>query len=76
MQVLFDINSDGQPLGRIAVELFDDVPVGSLRFYELAEGHEGISYQLSKFNEVGPVRLLLHALYSPCPAKQLNSAFV
>ena len=59
VQVLFDINSDGQPLGRIAVELFDDVPVGSLRFYELAEGYEGISYQLSKVNEVGPVRLLL-----------------
>ena len=50
------------PLGRVTVELFDDVPVGSLRFYELAEGHEGISYQLSKFNEVGPVRLLLDAV--------------
>lgn len=38
------------------MQLFDDVPVGSLRFFELAEGHEGISYQLSKFNEIGPVR--------------------
>ena len=65
MQVLFDINSDGQPLGRVTVELFDDVPVGSLRFYELAEGHEGISYQLSKFNEVGPVRPPLHAQAIP-----------
>lgn len=57
MQVLLDINSDGQPLGRVAVELFNDVPVGALRFYELAEGYEGISYQLSKFSEVAPVRL-------------------
>ena len=56
MQVFFDINSDGQPLGRVTVELFEDVPVGSLRFLELAEGREGISYQ---FNEVGPVRLIL-----------------
>ena len=55
MQIFFDINSDGQPLGRIAVELFDDVPIGSLRFQELAEGYEGISYQLSKFSEIGPV---------------------
>ncbi len=38
------------------MQLFDDVPVGSLRFFELAEGHEGISYQLSKFSEIGPVR--------------------
>ena len=75
MQVLFDINSDGQPLGRVTVELFDDVPVGSLRFYELAEGHEGISYQLSKFNEVGPVRPPLHARRSSCPDKQSISTF-
>ena len=55
MQIFLDINSDGQPLGRIAVELFNDVPIGSLRFQELAEGYEGISYQLSRFNEIGPV---------------------
>ena len=44
------------------MQLFDDVPVGSLRFFELAEGHEGISYQLSKFNEIDPVRPLISAV--------------
>ena len=74
MQIFFDINSDGQPLGRIAVELFNDVPVGSLRFQELAEGHEGISYQLSKFNEIGPVSHCLfgtHLRQLPSPLGRL-----
>ena len=71
MQIFFDINSDGQPLGRIAVELFNDVPIGSLRFQELAEGHEGISYQLSKFNEIGPVsHCLLDSTCTICLAPQ------
>ena len=54
-QVYFDVNIDGQPKGRIVVQLFSDVPIGSLRFFELSEGNEGISYQLSKFDAIAPV---------------------
>ncbi len=49
------MNVDGQSQGRILVELFDDVPIGSRRFMDLAEGHEGISYQLSKVDAIAPV---------------------
>jgi hypothetical protein len=56
VQVYFDVNVDGQPKGRIVVQLFDDVPIGAQRFQDIAEGHEGISYQLSKFDAIAPVR--------------------
>ncbi len=59
MQVYFDMNVDGQSQGRIVVELFDDVPIGSRRFMDLAEGHEGISYQLSKVDAIAPVCMRL-----------------
>jgi len=49
------MNVDGQSQGRIVVRLFDDVPIGSQRFLDLAEGHEGISYQLSKVDAIAPV---------------------
>lgn len=58
MQVYFDMNVDGQSQGRIVVQLFDDVPIGSRRFSDLAEGHEGISYQLSKVDAIAPVCML------------------
>ena len=57
MQAFFDINVDGQSAGRIVVSLFNDVPIGSQRFMDIADGQDGISYQLSKVAEVGPVRL-------------------
>ena len=57
-QVYFDMNVDGQSQGRIVVQLFDDVPIGSRRFMDLAEGHEGISYQLSKVDAIAPVCML------------------
>ena len=53
------MNVDGQSQGRIVVELFDDVPIGSRRFMDLAEGHEGISYQLSKVDAIAPVCMRL-----------------
>ena len=56
LQAFFDINVDGQSAGRIVVSLFSDVPVGSQRFMDIADGQDGISYQLSKVAEVGPVR--------------------
>ena len=56
VQAYLDINVDGQPRGRIVISLFDDVPVASQRFMDLARGQDGISYQLSKVAEIGPVR--------------------
>ena len=56
LQAFLDINVDGQPKGRIVISLFDDVPVASQRFMDLAQGQEGISYQLSRVAEIGPVR--------------------
>ena len=58
LQAFFDINVDGQSAGRIVVSLFDDVPIGAQRFMDIADGQDGISYQLSKVAEVGPVRLV------------------
>ncbi|EIE24486.1 cyclophilin-like protein [Coccomyxa subellipsoidea C-169] len=54
VQVYFDMNVAGESQGRIVVQLFDDVPIGSRRFMDLAEGHEGISYQLSKVDTIAP----------------------
>ena len=46
---------DGKSQGRIVIGLYRDVPVGSERFLDIAEGQDGISYQLSKVAEIGPV---------------------
>ncbi len=51
----FEISVDGQELGRFTVRLFDDVPVGTERFAQLAEGLDGASYRRSKFSEIYPV---------------------
>ncbi|BDA42878.1 probable peptidyl-prolyl cis-trans isomerase [Coccomyxa sp. Obi] len=61
-EVYFDMNVDGQSQGRIRVELFDDVPIGSQRFMDLAEGHEGISYQLSKVDVIAPTYIRVSEL--------------
>lgn len=45
---------DGEPIGRVTVALFEDVPVGSERFIQLAKGMDGASYRRSKFNEIYP----------------------
>ncbi len=47
---------DGKPMGRIVISLFDAPPVASQRFLDIARGQNGISYQLSKVAEIGPVR--------------------
>eukprot|EP00967_Tisochrysis_lutea_P060072 scaffold76713_cov17-Tisochrysis_lutea.AAC.1 len=41
LQVFLDVNLEGKPLGRIVIELFTDVNVGSSRFRDLAVGKEG-----------------------------------
>ncbi len=51
-QVFFDVKVEGKPAGRITVELFDDVPVGSQRFADLAVGSQGVNYRLNRFDYV------------------------
>ncbi len=49
------MNIQGEPAGRIVVELFGDAPDGAARFTQLASGRGGVDYRLSKFNGVLPV---------------------
>lgn len=53
-RVSFEISVDGESIGRVTVALFQDVPVGTQRFAQLAEGIDGASYRRSKFNEIFP----------------------
>ena len=53
-QLSFEISVDGESIGRVTVALFDDVPVGTQRFAQLAAGIDGASYRRSKFNEIYP----------------------
>ncbi|PNH03852.1 Peptidyl-prolyl cis-trans isomerase H, partial [Tetrabaena socialis] len=52
--VFFDVTIDGEPAGRITIELFGDVEAGASRFAQLAAGQQGVDYRLSKFNGVLP----------------------
>jgi len=54
-QVYLDVKVEGDKIGRIVIDLFDDVRVGSQRFADLAEGKEGVGYRLSKFDGIFPV---------------------
>ena len=49
VQVYLDIAADRKPLGRVIIELYDDVPIGAQRFADLAIGREGVRYQATRF---------------------------
>ncbi|GLC44321.1 hypothetical protein PLESTB_000482300 [Pleodorina starrii] len=54
-QVFMDVTINGEPAGRITIQLFaEEVPEGARRFAELAAGRQGVDYRLSKFNGVLP----------------------
>ncbi|GFR41133.1 hypothetical protein Agub_g1781 [Astrephomene gubernaculifera] len=53
-KVFLDITLNGQPAGRLTIQLFPDVPAGASRFAQLAAGRQGVDYRLSKFNGVLP----------------------
>ncbi|KAG2442733.1 hypothetical protein HXX76_002815 [Chlamydomonas incerta] len=53
-KVFFDLTINGEPAGRITVELLADAPAGASRFASLAAGRQGVDYRLSKFNGVLP----------------------
>jgi hypothetical protein len=55
-RVFFDMLVDGEPSGRIVVELYDDVPVGAARFADLAQGKQGVGYRRTKFDAINEVR--------------------
>ena len=58
-RVFFDVSIDGQPSGRIVLELFDDVvPKTAQNFRELATGQHGFGYAGSSFHRVIPQFML------------------
>lgn len=56
-RVFFDISVDNQPYGRIIIEIFPDVKLGSQRFLDLAIGISGVGYRLSKFDALTKVTI-------------------
>merc|ERR1711887_291048 len=54
-KVYFDVSADGVPLGRINMELFNEVvPRTAENFRQIATGEAGFSYTGSKFHRVIP----------------------
>jgi len=54
-KVFFDITADGEPVGRIEMELrFDVVPETCENFYQLCTGEPGFGYKGAPFHRVIP----------------------
>jgi len=54
-KIYFDVSADGAPLGRINMELFNEVvPRTAENFRQIATGEKGFSYKGSKFHRVIP----------------------
>ena len=57
-QVYFDVTVDGEPKGRLVVQLSGDAPVGTKRFAQLSQGLNGVGYRLSKFDGIAQVTMV------------------
>lgn len=54
-QVYLDLSVDGEPKGRLVIQLTGDAPVGTKRFAQLSQGLNGVGYRLSKFDGIAQV---------------------
>ena len=55
MRVFFELSADEEPLGRVEMELFDDVtPRTAENFKQLCTGEPGFGYKGSKLHRVIP----------------------
>lgn len=57
-QVYFDVSVDGEPKGRLVIQLSGDAPVGTKRFAQLSQGLNGVGYRLSKFDGIAQVLII------------------
>mmetsp|Transcript_26657 Transcript_26657/g.58131 ORF Transcript_26657/g.58131 Transcript_26657/m.58131 type:complete len:407 (-) Transcript_26657:1429-2649(-) len=62
--VYLDVKIEKAVVGRITVELFDDVKVGSDRFADLAEGREGVGYRLKRIDGIFETHLRVEGVKS------------
>mmetsp|Transcript_7529 Transcript_7529/g.18663 ORF Transcript_7529/g.18663 Transcript_7529/m.18663 type:complete len:303 (-) Transcript_7529:345-1253(-) len=56
-RVYLEVKLEGKPLGKVVIELFDDVTTGSARFRDLVVGKQGVGYRLSRFDGIFPTYL-------------------
>lgn len=59
-QVYLDVTLDGEPKGRLVIQLSGDAPVGAKRFAQLSQGLNGVGYRLSKFDGIAQVLASRH----------------
>ena len=63
-QVYFDVSVDGEPKGRLVIQLSGDAPVGTQRFAQLSQGLNGVGYRLSKFDGIAQVQIITLRLHT------------
>ena len=52
VRAFLDVAVDGEPVGRVTVKLYDDVPLGAARFADLARDVDGVGYRNSRVDGV------------------------
>ena len=63
-QVSLDLSVDGQPIGNVVIQVFQDPPLGTQRFLDLAKRRAG-GYRLSRVDGISDVS-------SSCPHHKTN----